>query len=748
MHWNWNYPWEPLPTWLMVAVGAALIFGSYALVRRELKSFSPTTVAILLARLAGLAILVFVLLQPSVFLTRTEKRPPVLPVLIDTSESMNVVDKGEDEPRIHKALRLLNLTQLTTKLGKKSRLRVFTFTTGLFETPTERLKKGLIARGKGTSLGLALSQLRDEFRADNVAGVVILSDGRNNIGSDPILAARKLEVPIFAVGFGKERPPEERAKDRDLAIVSVAHDRRVLLGHSTDITVTVSAKGFGAQSVPVELALDDKVITRSQAALSPDRPERQITLKLNPLEPGQFVYTVRVPADQSERNKGNNEKAVPIYVTDPISRVLYVEERPRSEFKFLSRVLSAYKNIRHTSIVRTSPEKTIVQGSDPAEAAMIATMGPAQLQRLKAIIIGDVQSSFFNAEQLETLAAFVEQGGSIALLAGRSSLGENGLRKSVLAKALPFRSTDQASYVEREFGVELTPEGRAHPAFQNVEYQWAAAPNIISMIKAGPVLPGATVLMRTTDDEKLPVVVAQRYGHGKIAVILSDTIWRWKLGMASGSVADDLHTVFWRQLIAWLMPEEKQQKETRAVQLIADKVHYELGETVRFTISALEAEGRIAREAKVTCRIFTPDGKDLSKTAILETISSAGDTKTEAFVTDFTAHVSGKYKVVASATSKGITLGRDELSFAVGDTSVELENIDPDHELLQKLAAETKGDYYTEKGFSQLVTDIPLRPKKHTWTEKRQIWNEWWVFLCFIGLVSAEWAMRKWRQLE
>jgi len=42
------------------------------------------------------------------------------------------------------------------------------------------------------------------------------------------------------------------------------------------------------------------------------------------------------------------------------------------------------------------------------------TMTPAELQRLKAIIIGDVPSTFFTPVQLDTIAALVEQGGSDA----------------------------------------------------------------------------------------------------------------------------------------------------------------------------------------------------------------------------------------------------------------------------------------------------------------------------------------------
>jgi hypothetical protein len=748
MHWTWNYPWEPEVTWGIIAIVAVLILGSYLLVRRELGRLSLASMGILLFRCAAFALLIFLLLQPSVFMTRTDKIPPNVAILLDTSKSMGVTDEGKKVNRLQEAIYLLKGSELVRKLQKDSRLSTYAFTTGLSPLALHRLDPNLAAEGTGTSLGLSLSQVKDEFRGEDLAGVILLTDGRDNAGTDPVAAASELRAPIYSIGLGASKKAEEKEKEKDLAVVNVQHDQRVIVGHATDITVTVTSRGYEPRSVPVELTMDDRVITRSAVALSPDRPERQIVLKLTPDEPGQYVYVVRVPVEPDETNKGNNEKAVPLYVTDPVARVLYVEARPRWEFKFLSRVLNGYKNIQHTSIVRMGAEKTIVQGSDPAESAMIASMAPSQILRLKAMIIGDVPRSFFNDEQISAIVTFVEQGGSILLLAGRKNLGPEGFGETPLAKVLPVELAGEPGYFEKPFNITLTDDGKAHPAFQSVNYEWSNAPPLISLLRAGQLRPGATTLMKTADELALPVVVVHRYGKGKAGTLLTDSSWRWKLGMTDGSVAFDLHTVFWRQLITWLMPDQKIEKEKRAVQLIADKLKYELNETVQLTVSALDAEGALAKQATVECRIFTPDGKAVKAAAVFAKLSESGDVQAEGFLATFVTHVTGKYKVVATATNQGVNLGRDEVSFVVGDVSVEMENTDPDHGLLKRFASVSRGKFYDASEFAKLAADISIEAKKNTWTEKRQIWNEWWVFWCFVGLVSAEWIIRKWRQLE
>ncbi len=749
MHWSFEYPWSPALTWLIVVGVLMVLTASLALVWRELFPLTVASAAIIVLRIGSLALLLYLLLQPSVVFTKSEEVKPHVAVLLDTSGSMSVVDVGRDKPRLREALDALRSSQLLEKLRDKAKLDLFEFATGLSRLKPEALATLEKAGGTGTSMGLAISQVKDELRGEEIAGVVVFTDGRDNTGSDPLAAAKELETPIYTVGFGRPKPKEIKEKETDLAIVSVSHDKRIVVGHTSDVTVTVAMKGLGARSVQVELVLDGAVIERSAAALSPDRPERQVTMKLKPTSPGQFVYTVRVPPDPTEANKANNEKPMPVFVADPVSRVLYVESRPRWEYKYLSNVLRAYKNIEHTSVIRMAPGKMTIQGTNPAESARIATMTPAELQRLKAIIIGDVPSTFFTPVQLDTIAALVEQGGSVLLMGGKASFGTEGFAGTPLARVLPVQLQRLPSYMERKLGegfrVELTPEGRAHPAFQGVKQSWAKAPELISLMAAGEVKPGATVLMKTTEGSDLPLAVAHNFGKGKAVVVLTDSTWRWWLGMAEGRVEENLMIVFWRQLITWLMPEQQAQKERRAVQLVADKLSYELNQPVNLTITAVDADGKAVANAKVVCHVHAPDGKVLERPGAY---TKGADGSPEGYTASFIPHVGGKYKVVATAQAGGADLGRDELSLIVGDTSVEMNETDPNRELLKKLAVSSAGRYYEGTDAEKIADDITLQTKKHTWTEKKEVWDKWWVFLAFLACMSAEWVLRRRRQLE
>ncbi|NQT86966.1 hypothetical protein HQ560_09390, partial [bacterium] len=195
-------------------------------------------------------------------------------------------------------------------------------------------------------------------------------------------------------------------------------------------------------------------------------------------------------------------------------------------------------------------------------------------------------------------------------------------------------------------------------------------------------------------------------------------------------------------------PEQKAEKEKRAVQLVSDKLQYELDEQVTLTVTATDAEGKAARGAKVFCHIHAPDGKTIERKAKLGKLPGAGEAEAEAFHARFVPHVGGKYKVVATAEADGADLGRDELAVLVGDTSIELTETDPNRKLLMDLADQSRGRYYEPGDAARIPADIVINTKKHSWTEKKPVWDKWWVFLTFLGLMSVEWVLRKSRNLE
>ena len=203
MNWAFDYPWGYGGTWLIATLVVMLLLASFALVWRQLWPLTLSGVAMIAVRLAALVLLFFLLVEPKRILRTTDEIKPHVAVLLDTSGSMGSVDKNRRSSRLAEALDTLESARLIESLGAKSKLSVYEFATGLSKLKAEKLGELKKAAGTGTSIGLALAQVRDEFKNEGVAGVVLLSDGRDNTGLAPEKAVKQLRAPVYAVGFGR-----------------------------------------------------------------------------------------------------------------------------------------------------------------------------------------------------------------------------------------------------------------------------------------------------------------------------------------------------------------------------------------------------------------------------------------------------------------------------------------------------------------------------------------------------------------
>ncbi len=67
--------------------------------------------------------------------------------------------------------------------------------------------------------------------------------------------------------------------------------------------------------------------------------------------------------------------------------------------------------------------------------------------------------------------------------------------------------------------------------------------------------------------------------------------------------------------------------------------------------------------------------------------------------------------------------------------------------LLERIAEETGGEFYTPQTVSRLPEDMSYTEGGTTVKERRDLWDMPAVFLLFLGLASAEWGYRKLRGL-
>jgi hypothetical protein len=113
----------------------------------------------------------------------------------------------------------------------------------------------------------------------------------------------------------------------------------------------------------------------------------------------------------------------------------------------------------------------------------------------------------------------------------------------------------------------------------------------------------------------------------------------------------------------------------------------------------------------------------------------------------FTPDEAGTYTVKVEATlPSGATFG-DTAFVRVADLNTEYFDAEMRAPLLQRMAKETGGKFYTPATAGTLAADLALSKHGVTVVNQMDLWDMPIIFLLLVALVSAEWSYRKMRGL-
>lgn len=743
---------------VLVLTAVVAIVASHLWARRHLDPTTPAGAAVVALRAAALLLLLLIVLQPS-RLPKPEEvsTKRVLALLVDGSASMSrPAGGGATGTRLDEARRLIRDHRLFDRITAAADVALYAFDTeapGTMPLRPEALP-ALKPAGRQTDLATTIEQVARLHKAHDLAGLLLFSDGRHTQGSDPAEAAARAEVPVHVVAVGRAVPAEAdpgASVPLDLAVVSAVAEPRIILGRSAQVVATITAQVDGPRQVRVELLADDRVVATSAVAVSPRQPKRQALFNVRPDTIDAHRYVVRVPVEPDEADPTNNTVAFSVEVLDPVNRLLYLD-RLRFERRFLHAVLADRPNLRYAAVVPLAEGRTLVQGNDQPLREEAADLNALRLAGLKALVLGDLPATALSEARLTAVRDWVDTGGALLLLGGPQSLGAQGLG-GPLADLLPVRLALPARYVESPLTVRLTPEGAAHPAFQRVDAAWDSAPPLLSRFDVSGVRPAATVLFAAAGAAPAPIVVSWRVGHGKAAVVLTDSIWRWQLAhKGSGAAGASAHERFWQQVIDWLLPDLRQDEPgAAAVQLITDRVSYEVNEPVTMMVTVRGGDGASVANATVLLTIATPDPGAPAIERTATATASRGATDELVYTANFEAYAPGEYAIAAVARDGERALGSDRVQVTAVQPLVEFALTEPDPALLRQLASASGGLWMEPAMLDDIVRIAELAPRRvlvqpSADKDAEPVWDRWWLLALFVLLLAVEWAVRRTNQ--
>ncbi len=731
---------QPLPWWMVIGLllGAAAL-ARLAYVRTAVPLTGRQRVLLSGLRFSTLVLLLACWLRPMALLPSAGLRDAVVPILVDGSRSMRLAD-ADGRRRIDRVAELLQ-GQVLPELAGEFRVEPLSFGEAVGPADLERLPSD----ARRSDLAGALEAVRERYRGQTVAGLVVVSDGGDTGSLDAAGIVDPGDAPIYTVGVGARRI----ARDRE--VLSVTAGEAALTETVIELTTSVVSHGFDREPIEIRVLENGRPIqVRHVAPAREGTPVREV-FQVAPAHDTATLYTVEIPADPSELAPENNTRRLLVRPPGRRRRVLLVQGAPGYEHSFLTRALAADSGIELDSIVRKGQndrgEATFYLQGDKERTVALAggyPVGREALFAYDAMLLANIEADFFTDDQLRMTADFVATRGGGLLVLGARSFERQGLARTPLEEVLPVALSERGEGVARVSAsaraeinkLSVTAEGEGHPVMQlgtspeDSRRRWAAAPALAATFPLGAPRPGASVLAiaAAPGGRARPLVAVQRYGRGRSMVFSGESAWRWRMMLPS---SDRTYETFWRQATRWLSTAAP------APVAISASGGAVPGEGVTVDVMVRDGEFVPVADATVELRLTVPGGIEQTLQA------TPGEAVSGRYRVETRAEVAGVYHVQAEARRGNVVLGTDEDWVLVGGADPELADPRRNEEVLRRVAAASGGRYLLPDELGGLPDLLRRRAPERAPPGRRDLWNNVWIFGLVVALLALEWGLRR-----
>ena len=743
--------------WLFGLAVLAIFIGVWLTYLKTTRPISPPWKAFfVVTRGSVLVLLLFCLLRPVITTIQTSPQETYLGILIDDSQSMSIADLPGGQSRRDGVKEVLFDGGLVEELSDSFQIRTFRFDKG-----TQRIAGAgdLLQAGTASSIDQALNYVNDQLSGLRLGGLLLVSDGADNSGAaDPVVTAQDFgarQVPIFTVGVGKESIPE------DIGIVDVSSVETVLEGSVFTVQAGIIHQGFEGQEVEISVRDGEEVVASEIVTLGVSEVTRRYELEITPERPELIVYDLQVELQPGEIIEENNSYSFLVDNSEKSALdVLYVEGHPRNEYKFIRRALEGDESIRLATYLQTGPEKYYRQGIESStELSSGFPSTKEELYRYEAIILGDIEESFFNADELQMIEDFVAERGGGFLMSG---MVDEEFIGTPIADILPLTlieesflpghlrgGTRRGDHPTGElFYPRLTNNGEFSPILRLSGEDsengnlWRQLPELQGVFVTGRIKPGATVLMEHPvlqyQNQLLPIIAQQRYGSGRSMSVNTASTWRWQMMLPSD---DQSHETLWRQVLRWLAVSSPER-----INIDFDREYYNVGDEVNVTVVALNDQYEPDNDATLWMQTETP-GEQITDTPMEWDIEEEG-----VYRANFTVEEEGVFNllvdVASAAADAELESSEKRAAFVVTPSLREFNNAGMDAGLLGRISQESGGSYFELSDVDGLADRVEFTPNAYSREVEIDLWDKPWLLALLISLLCIDWATRRLKGLS
>lgn len=462
---------------------------------------------------------------------RQEERTPlstIVPVIVDRSQSQQLPDR-------------VKMTTAATEALRERLARIPGVEPRLVEA---RADAG--AEAPSTRLFSALADATSDVPASRIGAAIFITDGQ--VHDIPATGQPQgLGVPVSSLVTGREGETDRRVE-------IVKAPRFGLKGKEAEIVFRVVDDG-GADGQPVRMTIR---VNGAELATMNATTGEPTAFRFEIGRAGANIVEMSAESLPGEITETNNRAIQQVEGIRENMRVLLVSGEPHAGERTWRNLLKsdAAVDVVHFTILRP-PQKQ--DGTPINELSLIAF----PTQELFVDKINEFDLIIFDRYQhrgvlpllyYDYIAQYVDRGGALLIAAGPEHAGEDSIAMTPLQSVLP--AAPDGTVVEKGYFPRLSEDGKRHPVTRGLEGAGSEPPHWGRWFRTiGVEPPAGKVVMEGAD--KRPLLVLNRAGEGRVAMLLSDQGWLWARNFEGGGP----HAALYRRIAHWLMKDPGLEEE-------------------------------------------------------------------------------------------------------------------------------------------------------------------------------------------
>ena len=720
------------PTWvLLVAAVAVYAFVGWRYHREQ--ASRAVRLGLAGCRLAVMSWVVFLISQPGLLVEVSREQSPAATLLVDTSASMAVRDASTSASRFESFAEAWSLA-VTSEDDVEWDHVTFDVQGSRWTSWGDVL--GRSPDGRQTNLGDVLrAELSSGMRSSTARQLVVISDGKGTVdwSLDAIVGlAKRAGVVIHCVPVGMQ------ADTPLIAIESVWSPRRAF-SHDRVLVVVQLGSGPLAAATPMTVEVFDVHsgdVVGSERITVEATSAKSLSIDLGALSPRRHEFAARVLSDVLDESSPVVSEHFAIQIVDQRLRVLYVEDLPRFEYRYLKNLMVREPTLTASCLLLSADVDFVQEG---AEAIRRFPQSREEFDRFDVVVLGDVDphGTWWDYAAQDLLDQQVREAGMGFIVLAGSRWTEQMGRHRALSRLLPvdweFSAIGERSHSDLPVPLELTLSGAGAPVFALASASSELSsrlPEVYWWARGVVAKPGSQVLMSASE---MPVVVAGRYGAGRTLFHGTDDLWRWR--REAGGVH---HEAYWLNALRFVA-RDRLLTDDEPVVLATDRERYGVRELVEITATVHGSDKALHCDSPMAVRIETADGGHVARVSL-----ASKNNRLHRGV--WSAGSAGAYRCVLEPCGAHLvhaTLDDATVAFAVDDSSIEYRDVTPDHRVLEELALRTGGGVFGVGELAALKARVEARQDRQTEVVHARIWDSPSALMVFVFLLCVEWVGRK-----